>query len=135
MPIHKQIHIRLTSSFDKWLQMASVQGEFLSLQSEKIDFKFSFICILFLFFPKQLAFIQKNESVQILEKIVSLVRVPRFRCIVSIWCFFFFFGCLFFWLTHRYPAVLSTDLHLTPTAVTIKETSYTATRTPNKSVD
>lgn len=27
MPIHKQIHIRLTSSFDKWLQMASGQGE------------------------------------------------------------------------------------------------------------
>lgn len=41
MPIHKQIHIRLTSSFDKWLQMASIQGELLSLQSEKKYFKFS----------------------------------------------------------------------------------------------
>lgn len=40
MPIHKQIHIRLTSSFDKWLQMASIQGERHSLQSEKIYLKF-----------------------------------------------------------------------------------------------
>lgn len=50
MPIHKRIHIRLTSSFDKWLQMASVQGDRLSLQSEEINFKFSCIVSLSFFF-------------------------------------------------------------------------------------
>lgn len=35
MPIHKQIHIRLTSSFDKWLQMASIQGDSLSPYNQR----------------------------------------------------------------------------------------------------
>lgn len=47
MSIHKQIHIRLTSSFDKWLQMASIQGEYSSLQSDTI---FVNLAVFFLYF-------------------------------------------------------------------------------------
>lgn len=61
MPIHKQIHIRLTSSFDKWLQMASIQGELLSLQSEKIYFKFSNLYLFFFFFFLIVCFHKKKK--------------------------------------------------------------------------
>lgn len=105
MLIHKRIHIRLTSSFDKWLQMASIQGEFLSLQSEKIYFKFSNLFSFYSFLLTLSFHTKKWISVDFRVDCVAGFGVPVFCCTVSIWCFL---------ADGHNPAVLPPDPRLTP---------------------
>lgn len=121
MPIHKQIHIRLTSSFNKWLQMASIQGEFLSLQSEKVYFKFHNLFSSSFFFYIIIRFHTKKWiSVDFRVDCVAGFWVPVFGCIVSIW---------WFWLSLSILQCFPLTCTLPHAAVTMKETSQAETRT------
>lgn len=81
MPLHKQIHIRLTSSFDKWLQNGfnSRRTSLLTIREDIFEIQHFFFKINFLFFFKQLALIQKKKN------------LCRFQSGLCRW-----FGCLCF---------------------------------------